>query len=55
VSNISSLVPGSCRPALRDLARELPPGAPQAESATEEVLQAVAAAGEGRGPCFFDV
>lgn len=40
----------SCRPALRDLARELPPGAPQAESATEEVLQAVAAAGEGVSP-----
>lgn len=39
------------RPApLRDLARELPPGAPQAESATEEVLQAVAAAGEGVSP-----
>lgn len=34
---------------LNDL-RELPPGAPKAESAGEEVLQAVASAGEGSKP-----
>lgn len=36
-------------PKQRHLVRELPPGAPNAQSACEEVLHAVASAGEGWG------